>query len=112
LNQQDKESTLAHPLVVHCKRAPYDVYIGRGGKWGSPLKIGVHGTREQVIDLYEQWLLNQPHLMAAISELTGNTLGCWCAPHACHGEVLTRLAAPWAKRPLPAGERTAAMTLF
>jgi len=22
--------------VVHCKREPYDVYIGRGSKWGNP----------------------------------------------------------------------------
>lgn len=23
-------------LVVHCKKAPYDVYIGRPGPWGNP----------------------------------------------------------------------------
>ncbi|RSM68963.1 hypothetical protein DL991_40905 [Amycolatopsis sp. WAC 01375] len=71
---------MAHPLVVHCKRDRYDVYIGRGGKWGSPFKIGTHGTREQVIARYEQWLLTQPHLLASLSELSGKTLGCWRAP--------------------------------
>lgn len=79
-------------LVVHCKQDPYDVYIGRPSKWGNPFEVGVDGTREQVIDLYEQWLLEQPDLLAALDELTGKTLGCWCAPRPCHGEVLTRLA--------------------
>lgn len=26
--------------VVHCKRADYDVYIGRPSKWGKPFTIG------------------------------------------------------------------------
>jgi hypothetical protein len=89
---------MAHPLVVHCKRARYDVYIGRPSKWGNPYVIGRDGTREQVIERYEQWLLQQPELMAALSELAGKTLGCWCAPHACHGEVLAQLAAGSASR--------------
>ncbi len=24
-------------------------------------------------------------------ELAGKVLGCWCAPHACHGDVLVRM---------------------
>ena len=35
----------------------------------------------------------QPELLAALPELAGKTLGCWCAPKACHGDVLARLAA-------------------
>ena len=89
---------MAHPLVVHCKRARYDVYIGRPSKWGNPYVIGRDGTREQVIDRYQQWLRQQPQLMAALGELAGKTLGCWCAPHACHGEVLAQLAAGSASR--------------
>jgi hypothetical protein len=88
-----KERVLAHPLVVHCKRSRYDTYIGRGSKWGNPFRIGAHGTREQVIDLYEQWLLDQPDLLAALGELTGLVLGCWCAPRRCHGELLAVRAA-------------------
>jgi len=44
---------MAHPQVVHCKRARDDVYIGRPGKWGNPFQIGRDGTREQVITRYE-----------------------------------------------------------
>jgi uncharacterized protein DUF4326 len=104
-----EERELPHPLVVHCRRARFDVYIGRPSKWGNPFKIGVDGTREQVIDLYEGWLLDQPQLMAALGELVGKTLGCWCAPYCCHGEVLVRLAArvpvlsPWGTVPLRTG---------
>lgn len=79
--------------VVHCKRDLYDVYIGRPGPWGNPFAIGRDGDRAQVIDKYRRWLTDQPELVAkARSELRGKTLGCWCAPMACHGDVLTEVA--------------------
>lgn len=77
--------------VVH-KREHHDVYIGRPSKWGNPFIIGRDGTREEVIAKYEVWLKNNAELMAALPELKGKTLGCWCAPRACHGDVLLRLA--------------------
>ncbi len=80
------------PKVVHCKRDKYDVYIGRPSKWGNPFVIGKDGTREQVIQKYEQWLRTQPALLAALPELKGKVLGCWCSPKPCHGDVLLRLA--------------------
>jgi hypothetical protein len=78
--------------VVHCKREPFDVYIGRPGKWGNPFVIGKDGTRAEVIAKYREWLLSQPALVAALPELKDKTLGCWCAPQACHGNVLAELA--------------------
>ena len=78
--------------VVHCKRKPFDVYIGRPSKWGNPFVIGKDGTRDEVIRKYESWLLTQPALLAALPELRGKVLGCWCFPQACHGDVLVRLA--------------------
>jgi Domain of unknown function (DUF4326) len=33
--------------------------------------------------------------LAALAALHGKTLGCWCAPRPCHGEVL-QAAATWA----------------
>ncbi len=78
--------------VVHCKKARYDVYIGRPSKWGNPFSIGQHGTREQVIQKYEEYLRARPDLFAALHELKGKVLGCWCFPQACHGDVLARLA--------------------
>lgn len=78
--------------VVHCKRKQYDVYIGRPSKWGNPFEIGRDGTRAEVIAKYSEWVLTQPALMAALGELRGKTLGCWCSPRACHGDVLVALA--------------------
>jgi len=83
---------MTHPLVVHHRRAPFDVFIGRPSKWGNPFEIGKHGTRAWVIRRYEEWIKTQPELMAALPELRGKVLGCWCAPKPCHGDVLARLA--------------------
>ena len=89
----DQEDHMAKPTVVHCKRAEYDVYIGRPSRWGNPFQIGRDGTRDEVIARYERWVLEQPELLAALGELKGKTLGCWCAPKRCHGDVLALLAA-------------------
>jgi hypothetical protein len=79
--------------VVHCKRESYQVYIGRPSKWGNPFQIGKDGTREEVIEKYKAWILDQPDLLKAIiPELKGKTLGCWCHPRACHGDILAMLA--------------------
>ena len=77
--------------VVHCKREPFDVYIGRPSKWGNKFVIGEDGTREEVIQKYKDWILTQPALLDSLSELDGLTLGCWCAPRSCHGDVLIQL---------------------
>lgn len=78
--------------VVHCKQSPFDVYIGRPSKWGNPFVIGLDGDRQEVIEKYTSWLQAQPYLIAkAKQELRGKVLGCWCAPRACHGDVLIKL---------------------
>lgn len=71
---------------------PFDVYIGRPSKWGNPFRIGPDGTRAEVIAKYEAWLDTQPALLAALPELAGKRLGCWCSPLPCHGDVLVRRA--------------------
>lgn len=79
--------------VVHCKREPFDEYIGRPSIWGNPFRVGPDGPREAVIEQYRQWLLAQPHLVKlAKVELRGKVLGCWCAPKPCHGDVLIEIA--------------------
>lgn len=78
-------------IVVHCKHRRYDVYIGRPSKWGNPFIIGKDGTREQIIEKYRAWVTANPELMAALPELVDRTLGCWCAPLPCHGDVLADL---------------------
>lgn len=78
-------------MVVHCRREPYDVYIGRRSKWGNPYIVDKDGTREEVIAKYEEWIKMQPNLMASLPELKGKVLGCWCAPKPCHGDILVKL---------------------
>jgi hypothetical protein len=84
---------MPHPLVVHCKRSKHDVYIGRPSPWGNPFKLAREEDRAEVLAQYEAWLLEQPELVArAQRELRGKVLGCYCAPKACHGDVLARIA--------------------
>lgn len=78
--------------VVHCKRDPYDVYIGRGSKWGNPFVIGKDGSRADVIAKYCDYIAKRPDLLGAMHELRGKVIACWCAPQACHGDVLAELA--------------------
>ena len=79
--------------VVHCKRDPFDVYIGRPTVYGNPFVVGKDGTREEVILKYELWLLAKPGMVELVKrELRGKVLGCWCAQKSCHGDILARLA--------------------
>lgn len=79
--------------VVHCKKENYDVYIGRPSKWGNPFSIGPDGDRTEVIDKYKEHLRSNPDLIEdARNELKGKTLGCWCAPNLCHGDILAFVA--------------------
>jgi hypothetical protein len=77
--------------VVHCKKEPYDVYIGRPSKWGNPFSIGPDGTRKEVIEKYRQFILEHPQLIEDIDELDGKVLGCWCSPRKCHGDVIVEI---------------------
>lgn len=90
-------SSSGRPKVVHLRREPFDVYIGRpmrgfpDGPWGNPFVVGWDGDRAEVIRKYRAWVVGQSELMAALPELRGKVLGCWCAPAACHGDVLADL---------------------
>jgi len=82
-------------MKVLNKRSSQDgVYIGRPSKWGNPFEIGKHGDRAEVIAKFEAYLVNHPTLANELHELKGKNLVCWCAPLACHGDVLMRLANP------------------
>lgn len=75
-------------------RRPDLVYVGRPTKWGNPFVVGKDGTREEVIAKYRAWLRNHPDLtlLLIVKELRGKDLACWCAPEACHADVLLKLA--------------------
>lgn len=74
------------------------VYIGRANRsyglaasiWANPFQMR-GATRDQVIERYREYILQSPDLLARLPELRGKRLGCWCAPLACHGDVLVEL---------------------
>jgi len=86
----------ARPRVwnKHHKNAPADaVYIGRGSPWGNPFKIGQHGTRDEVIQQYYALVYSDRRNITRIKEeLKGKHLVCFCAPLACHGDILLKIA--------------------
>lgn len=83
--------------AVHCKKELYDVYIGRPSKWGNPFVLGKDGTREEVIQKYEQYLKKNKRLLEDLPELKGKVLGCWCKPQACHGDILVKFVKQYCK---------------
>ena len=90
--------------VVHCKKEPFDVYIGRPGPWGNPfghkedtlaeLRVS---SREEAITRFERYirglLVEDREYMIEryFKPLAGKVLGCWCHPKPCHGEVLIKI---------------------
>ena len=87
--------------VVHCNKEPYDVYIGRPSRYGNPFshKSGTQAkyhvaSREEAIAEFRKWITEGEgkYLLEDLGELKGKTLGCWCKPESCHGDVLVELA--------------------
>lgn len=67
------------------------VYVGRPSKWGNPYLIGRDGDRDEVIQKFTAYILNSD-LIHNVMELRGKDLVCWCAPEACHADILLKLA--------------------
>lgn len=84
---------------------PNNVYIGRRGivfidgkrfpdqdsPYANPFKVGKDGTRDEVCDKYREYFKKKFDLVTVKKELAGKTLGCWCAPHRCHGHEILKL---------------------
>lgn len=66
-----------------------DTYQTRwpGSIWCNPY----HRQVKRVIELYEDYIINRPELLAKIPTLRGKVLACWCKPELCHGDVLIKL---------------------
>lgn len=79
------------PTVVNMKQSKCTMRIDRASKWGNPFKLGSEINREKCIEEYRHYFLLRPDLIKALPELSGHTLGCWCKPLACHGDVLVEM---------------------
>jgi hypothetical protein len=85
-----------------------NVYIGRAGivfingerfpkknsLFCNPFKIDKDGTREEVLQKFENYIqhkLTDPLFKQEFLKLKDKTLGCWCKPDKCHGDILIKL---------------------
>ncbi len=86
----EPEEAMSPKDVVYIGRACY-----RGGwglaqsKWYNPFTVSKYGT-EEAIRRYGEYLRSSP-LMNSLEELREKTLGCWCKPESCHGDVIVKL---------------------
>jgi hypothetical protein len=71
--------------------------IGQDGWLGNPYRIKSAGgdyTRAESIDRFEDVFADRfeddPAFRVAIQALAGDRLGCYCAPKACHGDVIAK----------------------
>jgi len=77
----------------NCPKGPNVSYVGRPSKYGNPFPIGKSGDRAKVIELYGKWLASSGITIEEIKrDLRGKDLVCWCAPEACHADVLLEIA--------------------
>ncbi len=87
--------------VVNLKKEKYDVYIGRGSIFGNPYthltlgktKAGVQvKDRNEAIEKYRAYFYDRletdEEFLDAVLHLKDKILGCYCAPNACHGNVI------------------------
>jgi hypothetical protein len=78
------------------------VAIGRGTVWGNPFIIGADGERLRVIAKFREYaawrLTREPNWL---EPLRGKNLACYCAPNACHGDVIIQLLKETEKYEMP-----------
>ena len=96
--------------VVNIRKEPFDIYIGRPGSkppwataklwtsqgtmphvFGNPFPVKAYG-REGCIEKFREYFLERVEVDQEFRErvlaLKGKTLGCFCKPSACHGDVI------------------------
>lgn len=87
------KTTVAHVDTYRPIDGAVAVYIGRPSRWGNPIRLRREEDRQEVIHLFEMYLVRNPGLIAAVKrELKGKVLLCHCFPRACHGDVLAKYA--------------------
>lgn len=83
--------------VVNVYKEPYDVYIGRKGRghdgyFGNPYRIDSWACRSDALADYKFYFLDRinkdPEFKRRVLELKDKTLGCFCKPERCHGDII------------------------
>lgn len=96
--------------VTHIRTGQHTIYIGRprsGEPWrfGNPFVVGRDGVRGECISKFKLWLetgssqgcidatpARRDWILTNLHTLKNQTLGCFCSPAPCHGNVLAELA--------------------
>ena len=69
--------------------------------WHNPFKIDADTTRDDAMKKYETYIKNrlktEPKLVIQLLKLKGKTLGCWCHPQKCHGDILIKMIKHYSK---------------
>jgi len=83
--------------IVNIYKEPYDQYIGRAGKgkdgyYGNPFPLLPNEERGTTLERYKKYFYNRLEtdieFKTKILALKGLTLGCFCKPKACHGDII------------------------
>lgn len=83
--------------VVNLYKEDYDVYIGRAGKgksgyFGNPTRLKPGEERGSALENYKKYFYkrieNDPKFKEEVLKLKGKTLGCFCKPKPCHGDII------------------------
>ena len=96
--------------VVNLRRDNYDIYVGRPGRgqegyFGNPVKIGrpcpvplcgqTHSDAGSTLPCFKRYFVsryrNDPEFRRRAKQLRNKTLGCFCKPGPCHGDVIAEL---------------------
>lgn len=69
-------------------------YIGRGSPLGNPFPMGrgKDASRAAVILRYGEYADENPRLLELMKAMRGKRIRCFCAPEACHGDVVGFIA--------------------
>ena len=75
--------------VVNIQHKVYDIFIGRPSILRNPYKIGVDGSRKEVIAKFKELFHNSTdRKQYAREHCKDKILGCYCKPLACHGDII------------------------
>ena len=83
--------------VANIRNADYDVYIGRSGRgqdgyFGNPFILSAGEPRGASLDKYRVYfydrLKTDDEFRRRVHQLKGKTLGCFCKPYPCHGDII------------------------
>ena len=95
--KEEKGSGTNRTRVVNIREEDYDVYIGRAGRgmdgyFGNPFRLGAGMPRGATLEKYREYFYRRihadPEFKRRVEGLQGKTLGCFCKPHPCHGDII------------------------